>query len=232
MSKLIDLTDQVFGNILVLGRAPNSAHGAVRWYAKCQRITSTGKICGKITVVHGGSLLHGRTKSCGCAINLRHGESQYSFHNGSEEWCSWHAMNQRVRDTNTVNAHRYVGRGIQVCQYLTVFENFIQDMGRKPSSEYSLDRKDNDGHYSCGHCEECVNNRWPRNIRWATKIEQANNKSTNRLISYKDTTMSIAEWSRKLGMSRQSLRRRIETGWTVEEAVTTPPKQWNRHGQR
>ena len=52
-----------------------------------------------------------------------------------------------------------------VCdRWLNSFENFLADMGRRPSVNYSIDRIKNDGNYEPGNC------------RWATAKEQRNNQ--------------------------------------------------------
>lgn len=58
MSKLIDLTGQVFGDLTVISRAENDKHGHTRWLCRCS--------CGNEKVIDGGSLKKGLTKSCGC----------------------------------------------------------------------------------------------------------------------------------------------------------------------
>ena len=71
---------------------------------------------------------------------------------------------------------RYGGRGIAVCdRWRSSFENFLADMGKRPSDKHSIDRyPDNDGNYETG------------NVRWATAYDQNNNKRKKKLTKKKD----------------------------------------------
>lgn len=75
-------------------------------------------------------------------------------------------MHQRCYNKNHPKYHRYGGRGILVCERWHYFENFLEDVGKRPDG-MTLDRKDNNGHYN------------PNNCKWSTQKEQANNRQNS-----------------------------------------------------
>lgn len=137
----------------------------------------------------------------------RHGLSR------TPEWEAWRKMKQRCFLATRKDYHRYGGRGITVCDRWLVFENFIMDMGLKPSPRHSIERKDNNGNYE------------PSNCVWALPIEQANNKVTNRILEYRGERLTISQWSRRVGMEHDTLSRRLKLGWSIKRALTAPLKK-------
>lgn len=137
------------------------------------------------------------------------------------EYRVWAAMIDRCQRPAAADYDRYGGRGITVCARWQDFDQWLSDLGARPTDEHSLDRVDNDGNYE------------PGNVRWATRIEQANNKRSNHKVSYRGEMMSIADAVRAAGsvITREAAGCRIKNGWTVEEAVETPPL-FRRDSQR
>lgn len=123
----------------------------------------------------------------------------------------WRSMLQRARGQSGTEQHKrnYAGRGISVCERWLDFALFLADMGERPLGT-SLDRIDNDGHYC------------PENCRWATPVEQARNRRSNRLIEYRGCALTVAEWSDITGISRTTIRCRLEMGWPPERVLEEP----------
>ena len=94
-------------------------------------------------------------------------KSDEKFH--GPEYKSWQNILQRCHNKNDKDYHYYGGRGIKVCdRWKNSFENFLADMGKCPEG-MTIDRKNNDGDY----CK--------KNCRWASRKEQADNRSSNLL---------------------------------------------------
>jgi hypothetical protein len=199
MSRKMDLTGQVFGQLTVVSYA-GKRNGKNAWNCQCS--------CGNHTVVERGALRSGNSKSCGCG-RLR----AITTHKGTytKEYRIWIAMKTRCLKSKSRWFHRYGGRGITVCdRWLNSFASFFADMGPRPSKRHSIDRKDNDGPYS------------PENCRWATKKEQAQNSSIPKFVTAFGESLCIADWAKRLGVHPVTIGNRLRNGWDAERAVSTP----------
>lgn len=199
--KLIDLTGQRFGRLVVLHRGPNGPHGST-WHCRCD--------CGQLTNVANESLRSGNTRSCGCLHAERQREAP-TIHGKAETrvWIAWRNMRQRCSNPKRSDYANYGGRGIRVCERWTRFETFYADMGEPPEG-MSLDRKDVNGDYS------------PENCRWATKATQARNTRATRLITFMGVDRPLVDWCTALGLPYRETHTRLRRGWTVERAFTEP----------
>lgn len=155
--------------------------------------------------------------SCGCYRNERAAETGQlrAKHNLSykPEYFIWHNMIDRCYNTSNPRYHRYGERGIIVCdRWLgeNGVSNFYEDLGPRPSSDYTIEREDNDGNYE------------PDNCRWATRAEQNRNNSRNQLLTFNGKTLCIADWVEETGITRAAIVKRLKLGWSVERTLTTP----------
>lgn len=104
----------------------------------------------------------------------------------------------------------YGARGIFVCEkWKSSFVEFLADMGDRPAG-MSLDRIDVNGPYT------------PENCRWATPSQQQRNRRNKREHTRDGITMAVADWADELGIPLASVNKRINDGWSIEKALTTP----------
>lgn len=98
-----------------------------------------------------------------------------------------------------------------VCEdWLSSFEAFYADMGKRPNDEMSLDRIENSGGYSKENC------------RWATRRQQRLNRNDVNWITFDGKTMSLKDWATHLGVSYQALTVRFRNKWSIEKMLTMP----------
>jgi hypothetical protein len=153
-----DITGWIFGKLTAAWPSANTDKGPT-WLCFCN--------CGRFKFVRMDSLFSGRTGSCNCiGYNTARTHGYVSVGLLSSELQAYRNAKYRCQ-TPTCHAYKdYGARGIKFL--FKDFVEFITEIGPKPSSEYSLDRIDNNGHYEKG------------NVRWATREEQGTNKRNSR----------------------------------------------------
>ena len=202
MPKVIEMVNRRFGLLTVLAEVGRTLNGNRSYQCQCD--------CGRIVPkVAGYSLRSGTTTSCGCRRtkllvenNTSHGKTN------TRVYKIWSDMLYRCTATTHSMSHRYAVRGIAVAERWKTFENFYADMGDPPDDTYTLERKDNDADYE------------PSNCIWATRTDQANNRSTSRFLTCDGRTQTLAQWAREVGCSPGKISRRLQRGWTIERALS------------
>lgn len=130
-----------------------------------------------------------------------HRQSEYrNGERGSPEYNTWRAMIARCFNQNNNRYAMYGGRGVSVRDSWRSYESFLADMGRKPGPEYSLERINRDGHYE------------PSNCRWATRTEQARNKSNNRHATVNGVVLPLVVAAEQIGISYKAAHHRLTRG--------------------
>ncbi len=155
-------------------------------------------LCGNTKTLMIKSVLRGRIETCGCVRNM-------------SEHVSWEKMKNRCYNSNHDQYNRYGGRGINICdRWRASFIYFYNDMGPKPSKEYTIERKDNNKDY-------CKNNCY-----WATRKQQANNRITSTQYKYNDKIKTLAEWCNIYNLNYFSIKSRLNKGKSIKEAIEKP----------
>lgn len=200
----IEIGERVHRLVVVAADRP-SARGEKRVVVLCD--------CGAQKSMSLSHFRGGTVVSCGCynaertvLINkarATHGKT------GTTEFRIWEGMKARCSNPRHAFYRYYGGRGITVCdRWLCSFDNFLSDMGPRPSRDYTLDRINNDGDYE------------PNNCRWATKEQQNSNRRSSHFLIVGDTQLTISQWSMRTGLTRATITSRLKRGLAPEQAVS------------
>lgn len=213
--RFIDRTGKIYGELTVVSVTRKNSRNQYFWKCLCS--------CGKTCEVFSGNLNSGHTISCGCKKGKwKHGEGgSINFVNRSPEYQTMCSMLQRCFNPRAKSYKYYGGRGITVCKEwnsLEKFPAFLKSVGRRPSRKHSLDRwPDKNGNYE------------PGNVRWATAKEQNSNTRRNIMLKFRGDHLCRKHMAEKHGMTVSCLIKRLASGMSVEDALTTPvnKKMWN-----
>jgi hypothetical protein len=146
-------------------------------------------------------------------MNYRHGMAY------SAEWRAWSKMKDRCANPTNNRYKHYGARGIGVCARWLKFENFLADMGPKPSPAHTIERKDVDLGYEPGNCV------------WVHKSRQALNRTDTLRITVNGVTKALMDWAREIGLKSSTVHMRIDKyGWDPVVAATTPARKHKTYG--
>ena len=156
--------------------------------------------CGNEVILYQGEIISGHTKSCGC-LHVKHGLWKSRLYNIRR------GMLKRCYLKTNKDYKNYGGRGIKICdEWKNDFKAFYDwAMNNGYKENLTLDRIDVNGNYE------------PSNCRWVTSQKQANNRTSNRLISYNGETHNITEWAKILNIPRYLIYQRIKANWSIEK---------------
>lgn len=200
--RIHDLRGMRFGRLVVVALSPERIGCDTLWECSCQ--------CGERTLVGSQSLKRGITTSCGCYRKEMH--TTHGAHK-STEYGIWHGMLDRCLSDRKPDVYaRYGGRGIDVCPEWLDFSNFYRDMGPRPNGFMTIERINNDAGYHPGNC------------RWATMLEQGQNRRNSRHLNFDGRLMTLRQIMDevKCPLPFNVVNARICDGWSVEDALSYP----------
>lgn len=205
-----DLTGQYIGRWHVIKRMPDKitpkGNHYTRWLCECE--------CGTVREINANSLLNGKSRSCGCFQRERSAEiasELFSIHHETKSrlYQCWASMKARCYDPRNIGYANYGGRGIRVCAEWLSYEPFRDwAMSNGYRDELTLDRIDFNGNYE------------PNNCRWATHIEQSNNRRSNVFLEYNGEKHTIADWARLAGIPYGTFHSKFRRGCSLAQILT------------
>lgn len=206
-----DLTGKKFNRLTVIKRSKSTkrANGKTRtnWLCLCD--------CGKHIIVESSNLVYGNSRSCGCLKhenikeigkkNITHGMTNTRIYR------IWGKIKDRCLNKKCRDYPYYGGRGITIfTEWEKSFQSFYNwSIKNGYKDNLTIDRIDVNGNYE------------PSNCRWATWIQQENNKRTTIFVEYKGKKQSISDWCRELNLNYNTVKSRLLfRKWTPEKALT------------
>jgi len=215
MPAFVNLTGKQFNRLTVIDL--NLEHSSKKrkfWNCICQ--------CGNKKIIEGENLKSGKTLSCGCWAREIHPIIQKRRRKFTIEERSfrhiWKLMMRRCFNAKDAIYRHYGGRGITVCEEWQNYENFKRDMWPRPGN-LSLERINNDGNYELSNC------------KWASQLEQVNNRRTSKLMELNGEIKTVADWCRIYSTNAKVVYQRLSRGWTLKDALTKPIRQFSGHSK-
>lgn len=197
--KRLNLVGNKYHKLTVVEFAGLDTRRNSRWLCRCE--------CGGMAVHTGCNLKRGAIKTCGCEQHAKRVDLKAEDH---PDFGIFEGMLARCYTTSHPRFDNYGGRGVKVCDRWREggFWVFLEDMGPRPTHDHSIDRyPDTAGDYT------------PDNCRWATPKQQANNRRTNKVLTYRGEAKTMKEWAEVLGINYHTLKARIRRGWDMETAL-------------
>lgn len=204
MSRINDLSGKKFGHLTAKEQRGRTKTGGVKWLCVCD--------CGEVRILPTSALTSGNTSSCGCNKKIltsirkkTHGMSK------TVEYSTWCKMKERCYNKKIRDFKWYGAKGIIVCKrWLNSFENFLKDMGPKPTQKHSIERKNSKKNYC------------PSNCVWDVQKEQVRNREGVIKVIYNGVERRLIEVCEEINANPSVVRHRIRKGWDLTSALTAP----------
>ncbi len=203
-SQIIDIQGQTFNRLTAVHRIGVNPDYKMVWACRCS--------CGnpELVPVTGKSLRSGHTKSCGC-LNTEKRKQRMTKHGKCEttEYRAWLDIRARCHNPNYKFYENSDGQEIKVCdRWLESFENFLEDMGERPTVHHTVYKKNPKGDYT------------PDNCVWLAPLERNNKRKNNVHLEFNGETKTISEWARYYDIDyRKFYRKVVINKWEIDKTV-------------
>lgn len=200
--RLKDQTGRRFGRLVAVSvvQVDESKENDHLWLFSCD--------CGNTKQARIKRVRSGKTASCGCLFKetMRDRNTKHGLSSASATYRTWKDMRQRCMNSKNSDWKNYGGRGVSVCKEWDDFAVFLADMGERPQG-MTLDRID----VNLGYSKE--------NCRWADAKTQANNKTSNHVITLLGRSQTLQAWAEETGIKRETIAARVRAGMPDEKIL-------------
>ena len=195
-----------FGEWAIIAAAPPGVYGHKRFLCEC-------RLCRGQKSLFEYEIGKSFARKCDCRKQrYKHGRTNMP------EYGVWKAMMRRCYKKNDTAYKDYGGRGIIVAEQWHNFDNFIQDMGARPSTQHQLERHNNNQSYSKNNCS------------WQTRSVQMRNTRRTQLYTANGITLCLKDWAAYIEIPYSNLLYRIHSmGWSLEQVFDAPQNQSRLH---
>lgn len=195
---------KVFGKWKAVGNIEKQEY---KKFIKCQCE------CGTERLVNYYDLRSGRSTNCGCIRRktCRKLQTKHGFSNTRLERI-YVGIKSRCYNPNQKSYKRYGARGIRMCDewFSNAKSFYVWAMKNGYRDDLSIERIDVDGIYE------------PSNCQWATRGEQARNKSNNIMVTINNETKCLKDWSEEINIPYSTLTKAVrEKGKDPKELVAS-----------
>lgn len=199
MTKPSDITGKRFHMLTAVCRDMKNPSKQTHWFFKCD--------CGTVKSIAMGNVTHGTTKSCGCFNRLSASKRGTHFMSDTKVYKAWQAMRKRCSEKSLDKQH-YWDKNIRVFpEWETSFAAFYSYIGDPPTQNHTIDRIDSTKGYE------------PGNVRWATWIEQQNNRSLNVHVETRKGRMTVTQACREFHIPKSTFYKYRRLGMSPEQIV-------------
>ena len=136
---------------------------------------------------------------------------------GTPEHLVWKGIRRRCRGTTEHERRYYSDRGISIAPEWDDFAAFLAHVGKRPSPKHEIDRIYNARGYE------------PGNVRWVTREVNVGNRRNTKRATFRGETLTVADWSRRLGIPRGVLADRLKRWGECDRVFTDPIGRWANH---